>query len=114
MLQLAGFSSAEGNTYRHPSYGENLANFDLDSAYELSKEMLQSPETIEYLGKAIRWYYAKNVVGEIVYAKSGNKVSRSDGAKPMMDLPEEFPTDVDYDWYEKEANKILAEIGYGS
>lgn len=113
LVQLAGFSSAEGNTYRHPSYGENLANFNLDDAYEVSKDMLQKAETIEYLGKAIRWYYAKDVVGEIVYAKSGNKVSRSDGAKPMMDLPEEFPLDVDYDWYEKEANKMLAEIGYG-
>lgn len=69
--------------------------------------------TIEYLGKAIRWYYAKDTVGEIIYAKTGNKVARSDGAKPLMNLPEEFPTDIDYDWYEKESLKILAEIGYG-
>lgn len=113
LLYLAGFSPAEGNTWRHPNYGENLANFGLDSAYETAKSILQKPETIEYLGKAIRWYYAKDVIGEIVYAKTGNKVSRSDGAKPMMDLPSEFPADLDYDWYEKEANKMLAEIGYG-
>lgn len=69
--------------------------------------------TIEYLGKAIRWYYAKDSVGEIIYAKTGNKVARSDGAKPLMNLPNEFPTDIDYDWYEKESLKILAEIGYG-
>lgn len=114
LLALAGFYPVEGvGNWRHNSYGENLAVFNLDDAYELAKDILQKPETIEYLGKAIRWYYARDVVGEIVYAKSGNKVSRSDGAKPMMDLPSEFPTDVDYDWYEKEANKMLAEIGYG-
>lgn len=69
--------------------------------------------TIEYLGEAIRWYYAKDSVGEIIYAKTGNKVARSDGAKPLMNLPNEFPTDIDYDWYEKESLKILAKIGYG-
>lgn len=66
----------------------------------------------EYLGKAIRWYYAKDQAGEIVYAKSGNKVARTDGAKPLMDLPIEFPNDIDYDWYIAEAEKILKEIAY--
>jgi hypothetical protein len=66
----------------------------------------------EYLGKAIRWYYAENETGEIIYAKSGNKVARSDGAKPLMDLPSELPTDINYDWYVIEAEKILKEIGY--
>ena len=66
----------------------------------------------EYLGKSIRWYYAAGVSGELVYALSGNKVPRSDGAKPCMDLPDEFPNDIDYDWYIKESEKILVEIGY--
>jgi len=65
-----------------------------------------------FLGKAIRWYYGKDVPGEIVYASSGNKVPKSDGAQPLMDLPDEFPSDVDYDWYEKEALKILKKIDY--
>jgi hypothetical protein len=65
-----------------------------------------------YLGKVIRWYYATGVEGEIIYAKSGNKVARSDGARPLMDLPAEFPTDVDYDWYAAETYKILEDIGY--
>lgn len=66
----------------------------------------------EYLGKAIRWYYAQGMEGEIVYAKSGNKVPRSDGAKPLMVLPDEFPCDVDHEWYIKEAQDMLNEIGY--
>lgn len=65
----------------------------------------------EYLGKAIRWYYAKDVDGEIVYAKSGNKVARSEGAKPLMELPLTLPTDINYDWYIEECYKILTEIG---
>lgn len=65
-----------------------------------------------FLGKSIRWYYATEVEGNIVYALKGNKVPRSDGAKPLMDLTTEFPHDVNFDWYEAEANKILKEIGY--
>lgn len=63
-----------------------------------------------YLGKSIRWYYA-NEDGEMVYAMSGNKVPRSDGAKALMTLPSELPSDVDYDWYIQEASKILESIG---
>jgi hypothetical protein len=66
----------------------------------------------EYLGKAIRWYYATGCDGEIIYAETGNKVAMTDGAKPCMELPQEFPSDVDFEWYEREAFSILKEIGY--
>lgn len=66
----------------------------------------------EYLGKAIRWYYSTSVTGEIVYATSGNKVPKSDGAKPCLLLPDEFPNDVDYDWYIAEAEKMLRLAGF--
>lgn len=66
-----------------------------------------------YLGKIIRWYYSTDAQGEIVSAASGNKVARTDNAKPCMDLPDTLPTDVDYDWYIAETYKILDEIGYG-
>jgi len=59
-----------------------------------------------------RWYYAKDVHGEIVYARSGNKVPLTDNAQPMMELPKEFPSNLDLEWYEREANKCLADIGY--
>lgn len=66
-----------------------------------------------YLGASIRWYYATGEADKnIIYAKTGKKVPRSDGAKPLMDLPVELPADVDYDWYIQEARKILQEIGY--
>lgn len=68
----------------------------------------------EYLGKTVRWYYSTAVPedSEIIYARSGNKVPRSEGAKPCMELPEEFPEDMNFAWYETEAHKILEEIGY--
>jgi len=66
----------------------------------------------EYLGKSIRWYYATGIEGEIIYALNGNKVPRSERAKPCMTLPDAFPQDIDFEWYEEEAHKILIEIGY--
>lgn len=71
-----------------------------------------TPESYEFLGKSIRWYYAHSTSGEIVYASNGNKVPKSDGAKPMMDLPSQFPDDIDYDRYERDAERILVDIGY--
>lgn len=68
----------------------------------------------EYLGKAIRWYYAENESSEIVYALNGNKVPRTEGAKPLMQLPNEFPTDVNHAWYIAEAESILVDIGYAT
>jgi hypothetical protein len=69
-------------------------------------------ETNEYLGKLIRWYYSTEAQGEIISAKTGNKVARTDNAKPLMNLPDEFPTDINYQWYIDEANKILTKVGY--
>ena len=65
----------------------------------------------DYLGKAVRWYYATGVEGPLTYKSNGYTVARSDGAKALMDLPDEFPSDVDYDWYIREAYSILADIG---
>lgn len=64
----------------------------------------------KYLGKAIRWYY-NGSDGEINYKTNGNKVPRSDGAQPLMDLPAEFPNDVDYGWYENEVKEMLMDVG---
>lgn len=64
-----------------------------------------------YLGKAVRWYYAKGQFEPIRYATNGNRVSKSDGAMPCMELPDALPSDVDYDWYEREAASMLVDIG---
>lgn len=72
----------------------------------------------EYLGKVVRYIWARD--GDPISYKNpdprtGNhkKVSKSDGAMPMMDLPEEFPAGLlDYDRYIAEANEILVDVGY--
>lgn len=65
-----------------------------------------------YLGKVIRWYYAKNESGYINYCVSGNKVPKSDGAKPLMELPTLLPDDVDYEYYVSICMQMLENIGY--
>lgn len=63
------------------------------------------------LGKAVRWYYAKGDTSSIHYVKNGNTVPRSKGAKPIMDIPDVFPDDVDYRWYLDECDEILMSLG---
>lgn len=65
-----------------------------------------------YLGKVARWYYPKGETEHIAYVGSGNKVGKTDGARPLMDLPDEFPNDINYDWYINEAIEMLHDCGY--
>ena len=67
-----------------------------------------------YLGKAVRFYKSSEVDSEIAirYAKNSNMVPNSSGCRPLMDLPDSFPTDVDYDYYIREAYDLLSEVGY--
>jgi hypothetical protein len=65
-----------------------------------------------YLGKVVRWYYAEGVTGIIQYVGSGNKVSNSEGGKPLMELPDVLPDDIKYSRYIEKAYSILDDIGY--
>lgn len=66
----------------------------------------------EYLGKAVRFYRSTRSLGALHYKDSLNKVPKSEGCVPLMELPESFPTDVDFAAYVKEARAILYDIGY--
>ncbi len=66
----------------------------------------------QYLGKAIRWYQSTCDRGAIHYKDSLNRVPKSEGARPAMDLPDEFPDDLDFAWYVREARRMLVDIGY--
>lgn len=70
-----------------------------------------APQRPEYLGKVIRWYYSTQAPGSIVYNTNGNTVSLSYGAKPCLTLPDDFPTDIDYDWYIRKCESILKDLG---
>lgn len=66
-----------------------------------------------HLGRAVRWYYAKGSKDFIVDSKSLSKVAGSDGARPVMELPDHLPEDIDYQYYVTIAEKMLEDIGYG-
>lgn len=82
--------------------------YDARTAYGLCF----APQTPEYLGKVVRWYYSTQAPGPIQYASNGNTVSLSYGARPCMTLPDEFPTDIDFDWYVVKAEAMLHDVGY--
>ena len=66
-----------------------------------------------YVGKAVRFYYSTDVADDecIHYAKNSNRVPKSAGAKPLMQLPDKLPSDINYATYIVEAEKLLAEVG---
>lgn len=66
----------------------------------------------EYLGKVVRWYDSVESATPIIYAKSGNKVPKTDKAKPVMLLPDSLPNDIDYDAYINQCNEILTAVGF--
>ncbi len=114
LLRMAGFVPFSSGSWVRGEDKLGRTAMATDRAYKVAWDELSKPGLTEFLGKSIRWYYAQGVAGEIVYATNGNKVPRSEGAKPLMDLPSEFPTDVDFEWYEEEARKILEVIGYAT
>jgi len=67
----------------------------------------------EYLGKAVRFYYSKDLGDDVCirYAKNGNKVPMSDAARPMMQLADKVPADVDRQRYIHMAKECLKEFG---
>jgi hypothetical protein len=67
----------------------------------------------EMLGKAVRFYYSTEVGPDetINYVKNTNKVPQSDGAKPCLNLPKDFPPDVDFERYIGMAQTVFKQIG---
>ena len=95
-----------------PKFFTNTADgvvVPIKNAYQLLFD--QQGEQPEYLGKAVRWYYATGDAGHIRYQESHNLVPRTEGSRPLMTLPEEMPVDVDFDWYTREAYSMLNDMG---
>lgn len=93
----------------------DVEQFTVEAAY---REHCGADE-YDYIGKVVRWYYAEGETGALHYKTTNtsgnrNKVPNSDGAKPLMELPDEFPDDVNHAWYIAEARSILKDIGWTS
>jgi hypothetical protein len=63
-----------------------------------------------YLGKTIRWYYAKGQTG-FISKMNGDMMPKTQGAKPLMEMSGLEP-DIDYDWYCNAAEEMLYDIGF--
>lgn len=100
-----GWIFTEGEGWAASSFDEAMT---LREAYQACSRVVEG----EFLGKIARWYWATGEQKEIIYASNGNKVPTTDGARACMNLPKEFPTDIDYDHYINEANQALVNIGY--
>lgn len=71
----------------------------------------------QFVGKTVRWIYTKQNPAPMYYRKANvhgtnNKVANSDGCRPLMTLPDEFPSDIDYERYIQIANDMLIAIGH--
>lgn len=66
------------------------------------------------LGKAVRWIASTQGDEPIRYESNGNKVAGTDRCRPMMELPDAMPDDIDYEFYVREARDILKDIGYAN
>lgn len=68
---------------------------------------------IQY-GKSVRWYWSTTSKSAIHYQlKSkhpGNTVPNTERSRMMMDLTDEMPSDMDYERYIKETEKLLEQI----
>ncbi len=77
---------------------------------DFQKDLVLASDKTRYLGKTVRWYYSQKGKA-IYYKKSGNKVPKSDGCKPMMELSKKIPKDLDYAKYNELCQKHLRELG---
>jgi len=88
--------------------GISIKNDTLREIYAKHRERVMAGA--EYLGKAVRWYYAKNAAGCIL-TPAGGLVARTEGCRPLMELPNTLPDDLDREWYVAEARSLLADLG---
>ena len=70
----------------------------------------------EYLGRAVRWYHTAD--GEPILLCKANakgthaKVADTDLCRPLMTMDGSMPSDLDKQWYVREAYDILKRVGH--
>lgn len=106
-LTLLGWTEHETGHWSKDPFADQPEWLENDKAYKQACRESAIPG--QYLGKAIRWIYSLN--GKAIHNMKGNKVASTDGARPLMELPDEMPNDVNYQWYIDEARSMLADLG---
>jgi len=77
---------------------------------DYKKTFILAEANVWFVGKVVRFYYAING-NPMFYKKSGNRVPKTEGCRPMMKLKKKIPKDLDYDKYISLANQYLKELG---
>lgn len=62
-------------------------------------------------GRVARWYRSAKNYRALQYCSNGNKVPDSEQARLVLELPDEMPSDVDYEWYIERSKNLLADAG---
>lgn len=88
--------------------GIGINNNSLREIYAAHRE--RTLGQAQYLGKAVRWYYAQGGTGCII-TPAGGLVARTKGCVPCMEIPDTLPRDLDKGWYVQEAMSLLADLG---
>jgi len=112
LVSLAGFYATEQkNRYQRLGFEGEKEEVTLGVAFKLAQKILTPYERYEYLGKAVRWYYSIYEHESIDYKSNGNSVAMSTGGRPVMQLPKEFPNDIDYNKYIGICEEMLMDVG---
>lgn len=62
------------------------------------------------LGRVVRWYWSTDG-DQVTYADGSRKVAKTEGARPLVELTDAIPTDLDRARYVEEARKIAVDLG---
>lgn len=65
----------------------------------------------QYLGRQVRYYWCLDGDPILANTKSKNKVPRTDGARPLGELTDAMPPQIDYLRYCEEAAKLITDLG---
>jgi len=94
-----------------PILGEKKAVVGTTGKTTMRKNVLGFTDDSEYAGKVVRFYFAND--GDVMwYKKTANKVPLTEsGVKSLLDMPQELPTDINYEWYYNFAQEALNDLG---
>lgn len=61
------------------------------------------------IGDVVRYYWSTDG-DHVLYKESGRKVAKTAGARPLVELTDKLPEDIDYDRYVEEAVKLAVDM----
>ncbi len=72
---------------------------------------LETGEGGKPFGRVARWYMTTKRLPAITYVENGNQVPKTEGGMLCLNLPKQFPPDIDLEWYVEETKSMLKDMG---